>query len=121
MRTSKATLTAAPTFVVAGLLHFIKPETYEAIMPPWLPAHRELVYASGVAEILGGLALLHASTRRFGGWWLIATLLAVFPANVHMAFNPEDYPNVPGGQAGLLARLPVQALFIWWVRAAMRR
>ena len=121
MRIPKAALTAGPFFVVAGLLHFVKPRMYEAIMPPWLPAHRELVYASGVAEILGGLALLHASTRRFGGWWLIATLVAVFPANVHMALNPEDYPNVPGGQAGLLARLPVQALFIWWVRAAMRR
>ncbi len=94
---------------------------YETIMPPWLPAHRELVYASGVAEIVGGLALLSGRTRRLGGWWLIATLLAVFPANIHMAINPEDFPDVPGGQASLLARLPVQFLFIAWVVAAMRR
>jgi uncharacterized membrane protein len=121
VRIPKAALTAGPVFVVAGLLHFVKPRMYEAIMPPWLPAHRELVYASGVAEILGGLALLHPRTRRLGGWWLIATLIAVFPANIHMAINPEEYPGVPGGQAGLIARLPVQGLFIWWVWAAMRR
>ena len=43
-----------PFFVLAGIMHFVKPRMYEAIMPPWLPRHRELVYASGVAEIAGG-------------------------------------------------------------------
>ena len=118
---NRAALTAGPFFVVAGLLHFVKPRMYEAIMPEWLPAQRELVYASGVAEIIGGLALLHRRTRRFGGWWLIATLLAVFPANVNMALNPQDYENVPGGEVALWARLPFQAAFIAWVVAAMRR
>ncbi len=117
---NRAALTAGPLFVGAGLLHFLKPEMYDAIMPPWLPAHRELVYASGVAEIVGGLALLHPRTRRVGAWWLIATLVAIFPANVHMALNPQDY-DVPGGHAALLARLPLQAVFIAWVAAAMRR
>ena len=111
---------AGPVFVVAGLLHFLRPGMYEAIMPPYLPAHRELVYASGVAEIVGGGALLHPRTRRFGMWSLIATLVAVFPANLHMALNPEDYRGVPGGKAALYARLPVQLLFIAWVRAAAR-
>ncbi len=118
---NRAALTAGPFFVLAGLLHFVRPRMYEAIMPPWLPAHRELVYASGVAEMLGGLALLSARTRRLGGWWLIATLLAVFPANIHMAVNPEDFPDIPGGRTSLLARLPIQVLFIAWVAAAMRR
>ena len=90
-------------------------------MPPWLPAQRELVYASGVAEILGGLALVHRRTRRAGGWWLLATLLAVFPANIHMALNPEDFPDVPGGATALYARLPFQAIVAGWVIAAMRR
>lgn len=118
---NRAALTAGPVFVVAGLLHFAKPRIYESIMPDWLPAQRELVYASGAAEIIGGLALLHERTRRFGGWWLIATLLAVFPANVHMALNPQDYENVPGGEVALWARLPFQGAFIAWVLAAMRR
>ena len=118
---NRAALTAGPFFVAAGLLHFLRPRFYLAIMPPWLPYHRELVYASGVAEILGGLALLHPRTRRLGGWWLLATLLAVLPANVHMALNPEDFPDVPGGQTALIARLPFQGLFMAWVAAAMRR
>jgi uncharacterized membrane protein len=66
------------------------------------------------------LALLHPRTRRAGGWWLIATLLAVFPANVHMALHPERFPEIPGPPAVLWARLPFQGVFIAWVRAAMR-
>ncbi|MCW2992400.1 MAG: hypothetical protein JWM73_2994 [Solirubrobacterales bacterium] len=108
-----------PFFVFAGAMHFIKPRFYDAIMPPWLPRHRQLVYASGVAEAVGGAGLM-TPLREPAGWWLIATLVAVFPANVHMALHPEDY-RVPGGRAALLARLPVQLVFIAWVRAAMRR
>lgn len=107
-----------PFFVVAGALHFARPRWYEAIMPPWLPWHRPLVYASGVAEIAGGLGLM-TPARRAAGWWLLATLAAIFPANVHMAIEHERYP-VPGGRAALLARLPFQLVFAAWVRAAMR-
>ncbi|MEA2479719.1 MAG: hypothetical protein QOJ07_1641 [Thermoleophilaceae bacterium] len=108
-----------PLFVAAGLLHFARPRMYEAIMPDYLPAHRELVLASGAAEMAGGLALLHPRTRRAGSLISIATLVAVFPANVHMTLNPERYEKaVPGGRPALWARLPVQALFILWARAA---
>jgi uncharacterized membrane protein len=106
-----------PCFVAAGALHFARPRMYEAIVPDYLPAHRDLVYASGAAEMLGGAGLLHARTRRLAGWWLTATLLAIFPANVWMAQHPERY-RVPGGRAALLARLPLQALLVAWVRAA---
>ena len=107
-------------FIGAGLMHFVIPRTYEAIVPDWLPAHRELVLASGVAEIAGGAAVLHPRTRRAGSLWSVATLLAVFPANVHMALHPERYKKVPGGKAGLYARLPVQAAFVAWGLAAGR-
>jgi uncharacterized membrane protein len=114
---------AGPFFVFAGVMHFAIPKTYQAIVPDYLPAHRELVYASGVAEIAGGAGLMcpDAKARRWAGWWLIATLIAVFPANVHMAVNPERYAKgMPGGRASLIARLPFQIVFIGWVRAAMR-
>lgn len=94
------------------------PKAYEAIMPDYLPAHRPLVYASGVAEIAGGLGVMNARTRRAGSWLSIATLLAVFPANLHMAMNPERYKAIPGGRMALMMRLPVQALFIAWAYAA---
>lgn len=108
-----------PFFVLAGAMHFAKPRMYEAIVPPWLPHHREIVYASGVAEIAGGVGLMTAA-RRPAGWWLLATLVAVFPANVQMALDHERYA-VPGGRAALLARLPFQLVFMAWVRSAMRR
>ena len=108
-----------PFFVAAGVLHFARPRPYESIVPDYLPAHRELVIASGAAELLGGAALLHPATRRAAGWWLVATLVAVFPANVWMAQHPERY-RVPGGRPVLLARLPLQAALVAWVRAAAR-
>lgn len=113
---------AGPLFILTGVLHFLIPRTYEAIMPPYLPAHRELVYASGVAEAIGGAALLSSSqrTRDFGKWWLYGVLLAVFPANVHMALNPDDFKKVPGAPWSLYARLPLQLVFALWVRAAAR-
>jgi uncharacterized membrane protein len=108
-----------PFFVLAGVMHFLRPRWYVRIMPPYLPAHRELVYASGIAEIAGGLATMHPSTRRAGSVWSIATLLAVFPANLHMAIEPERFEEgVPGGRNALYARLPVQLLFIAWAYAA---
>jgi uncharacterized membrane protein len=109
---------AGPTFIFAGVMHFVIPKVYRRIMPPYIPAPTAMVYASGVAEIAGGAALMRPSSRRWGAWWLIATLIAVFPANVHMALNPDDYPDIPGGAVSLWARLPFQAVFIAWVRAA---
>ena len=107
-----------PVFIFAGILHFVIPRTYESIVPDYLPAHRALVYTSGLAEIAGGAGLLHTRTRRIGSWWSIATLIAVFPANVHMALHPDRYPTIPGGRAALIARLPLQALLVAWARAA---
>ena len=113
---------AGPFLVLAGLNHFLNPRFYLRIMPPWLPAHEAVNVASGAAEILGGAALVcpDPKVRRFGGWFSILTLVAVFPANVHMALHPEEYPEVPGGARTLYARLPLQAVFIAWVLAAMR-
>ena len=116
-----ATFFAGPVMTFAGVMHFIKPHWYERIMPPYIPAQRELVYASGVAEIVGALGTMHPRTRRPAGLFLIATLVAVFPANVHMAINADDFGDVPGGAPALWARLPLQALFVFWVWLATQR
>ena len=106
-------------YLVAGSLHFLRPRVYEAIMPAALPAKRELVYASGAAELLGGAAVLHPRTRRAAGWWLIATLVAIFPANVNMAVNAGRFRRIPASL--LWVRLPLQALLIAWAwRVAVR-
>lgn len=117
---SRAARTFGPFFVFTGVMHFLIPRTYQSIVPDALPAKRALVYASGVAEIAGGAGVMHARTRRAASLWSIATLVAVFPANVWMALRPERYPQVPGGHVALLARLPLQALAIAWAHAARR-
>ncbi|MGO9971358.1 MAG: hypothetical protein ACLP01_00725 [Solirubrobacteraceae bacterium] len=101
-------------------MHFVIPKTYLKIVPPYLPAPEAIVLASGIAEMVGGVGLMYRASRRLAGWWLIATLIAVFPANVQMAMHPEDYPEIPGGAPALWARLPFQGAFIAWVLAAMR-
>lgn len=106
-------------FTFAGVMHFVIPGVYASIVPDYLPAHRALVYASGVAEIAGGAGVMHPRTRSAASWWSVATLVAVFPANVHMALHPERY-QVPGGRAALYARLPLQGGAIAWALAAGR-
>jgi uncharacterized membrane protein len=111
---------AGPFFVFAGVMHFVKPKLYLRIMPRYIPAPEAMVYVSGVAEIAGGAGLMHPGSRRRAGWWLIATLLAVLPANVHMAQHADEFPQVPGGEPAMWARLPFQAVFIAWVLSAMK-
>ena len=104
--------------VLAGINHFIDPATYVAMMPSALPWHLELVYASGVFEILGGLGLIHPRTRRLAGWGLIALLVAIFPANLNMAVNHLPLGGKVVPEWTLWARLPLQIVFIlwaWWV------
>jgi uncharacterized membrane protein len=113
----------AAFFAFAGAMHFVIPRSYEATMPPWLPRHREAVILSGLAEIAGGAAVLPVRTRGFARWWLLALLIAVFPANVHMAVNPEqvrglDLDRIP--RWALWARLPLQPLAMLWVWRATR-
>ncbi len=82
-------------------------------MPPYIPYPQELVYLSGVFEILGGIGLQVAATRRFAGYGLIALLVAVFPANIHMAVHSEMFPEMP--VVLLWVRLFFQPLIMAWV------
>lgn len=99
-------------FILAGVNHFVKPAFYVAIMPPYLPWHLALVYLSGLAEIGLGALLLFRRWMVWAAWGLIALLIAVFPANLHMAMHPELFPQLP--VLGLYLRLPIQGLLIAW-------
>jgi uncharacterized membrane protein len=111
---SRARLALGAFWITAGTLHFAFPRTYQSIIPTYLADWKgELVAASGAAEIAGGLAVLPAPTRRAGRWWLLATVTAIFPANVHMAVNAEDFARIP--EPLLWARLPFQGVFAWLI------
>jgi uncharacterized membrane protein len=97
--------------VGAGVNHFVSTDFYVAIMPPYLPWHRELVWLSGAAEVMLGVAVFVPRLQRAAGWGIVALLIAVFPANLHMALNPSEH-DLP--EWGLWLRLPFQLVFIAW-------
>ena len=98
--------------VAVGSLHFLRPQGFVQIVPAWLPAPLALVYLSGAFEILGGLGLLLARTRRAASLGLVALYVAVFPANVNMAVNHIQLGEAHLPPAALWARLPLQAVLI---------
>jgi uncharacterized membrane protein len=108
-------LVTAALFVVAGILHFVIPKFYLAIMPPWLPSPLLLVQLSGVFEIVGGIGLLVPATRTLAAIGLILLLIAVLPANIEML----RLAQVRGANTAFIAacwlRLPLQPLLMWWV------
>ena len=103
---------AAVFYIVAGIGHFVRPEMYLKIMPPFFPAPALLVLISGVAEVAGGLGLLIRPVRSAAGWGLIALLIAIFPANIYMLQHPDLFQIAPWI---LWTRLPLQIVFIAWV------
>ncbi len=81
-------------FVLAGLNHFLHTDFYVRIMPPYLPWHRVLVHVSGFSEIALGVGLLIPRLTSLSGWGLIVLLIAVFPANIHMAPPSRSLPGI---------------------------
>lgn len=99
-------------YAAAGVNHFLHSSSYNSIMPPWLGWHKELIYLSGVCEILFGLLLIPVRTRRVAAWCIIILLVAVFPANIQMMLN---YSHQNHSKLWLaIVRLPLQAVLIWW-------
>lgn len=97
-----------------GIQHFTDPQIFVDIMPPYLEAwDLELVHLSGVFEILGGVGLLVPRTRALAGVGVILLLLAVFPANIHMAINDVPFRGEHLHPLVRWGRLPFQLVFIW--------
>ena len=112
----------AALFLVTGVLHFVIPRSYEAIVPPFLPARRFLVYLSGACELAGGAGVLVPRTRRAAAVGLVALLAAVFPANVQMLANAVAAGGPQWQVALLWLRLPLQFVLMWFIwRTAGRR
>ncbi len=109
-------------YVVAGVNHFVSPRFYVQIMPPYVPWHEAMVAISGALEIALGVLVLIPRTRRLAAWGLIALLIAVFPANLHMALNEVRIDGELAAPAwALWLRLPLQAVLIAWAWAYTRR
>ena len=97
--------------IVAGTMHFLNPGFYLKIMPPYLPLHEELVLVSGIMEVLLGILLLIPRSSRKAAWGIVALLIAVFPANLHLYQHQDILPASPVIH---FLRLPLQGVFILW-------
>ena len=103
------------TFIFTGITHFLMPEKYLSMMPPFLPAPEFLIYLSGVFEILGGVGLFFARSKRFAATGLILLLLAVFPANIYVALANVQLGGFMSSAVYQWIRLPMQFVLIFWI------
>ena len=113
MKNSKTAIIAGIIFIIAGINHFIIPNFYMEIMPPYLPYPLMLIYLSGVAEVICGILLIISKTRKIGAWLTIALLIAIFPANIQMSIDELNNAGVLFYAS--IVRLPLQFLLIYWV------
>ena len=105
----RARLRAAAMMAGMGLAHFALPRPFERIVPRWFPWRREAVVVSGVAEIASGALLAMPRTRKAGGWLMLLTVLAVYPANVQMAIDASrGRPQVKVPTLIAWLRVPLQ-------------
>ncbi|VTT85864.1 hypothetical protein DM2_1902 [Halorubrum sp. DM2] len=107
------------TYVAAGIAHFLAPKRFAAAIPPSFPRPVGLVYLSGIAEVVLGAGVALRRTRRPSAWGIVALLVAVFPANVHLARSdvlndlvPERFADI--ARLAAWVRLPFQAVLIGW-------
>jgi uncharacterized membrane protein len=96
-------------YITAGVTHFLSPEWFLQIVPPFFPAPLALVYLSGVAEIVVGVGVLLPQTRHYAALATVALLVAVYPANIYMAVG-----DVMGSELVQWGRLPLQAVLVAW-------
>ena len=115
-------LTRASPYLLAalvggsGVLHLVSPEGFERLIPPFLGSPRAWVYGSGVVEIACAAGLLHPSSRATAGLATAGLLVAVFPGNVYMAFEPGEVPRWLA-----IARLPLQVPLVLWALHVARQ
>ena len=104
-------------YISVGVKHFTNPEFFLAIMPPYIPFHKLMVYLSGALEIVFALMMVFKKTRVYGCWGIIFLLIAVFPANIYLYSSeiPQKILSITKHEA--LIRLPYQfplLLFAFW-------
>src|SRR5688572_7587074 len=82
-------------FIAVGIFHFVNTAFFVSAVPPYIPYPTEMVLISGVFEILGGIGVIIPAVKKWAGIGLIALLVAVYPANIHMAIHSEMFPSIP--------------------------
>jgi uncharacterized membrane protein len=119
-RPQAAARALAGLLTVTGLAHFAFPGFYDPIVPRALPGSaRGWVLVSGAAELACAAAVANRRTRGAGATMAALLFVAVFPANVKMAFDWRHDGLVKAGIAWV--RLPLQVPLIWWALRVRKR
>ena len=102
----------AGMYVIAGIMHFIKPKLYMRIMPRYLPNHKALVFWSGVAEILLGVGLCIPVLKTTSIYGITAMLLVFLLVHFYMLSEEKVSAGIP--KWVLILRLPLQFGLMYW-------
>ncbi|HSH40242.1 MAG TPA: DoxX family protein [Chthoniobacterales bacterium] len=113
-RRQRARIALSVFFAFTGIGHFIKTAALALMMPPSIPYRVELVYLTGILELLGAIGIWVPRSRRLTGVCLIVMLVAFLPVNIYAAMHRADFGGHELGPVYLLARIPVQLLLISW-------
>lgn len=101
-------------FIFTAIGHFIRTEEMAAMVPSSIPYRIELIYLTGVFELLGAIGAWIPRLTRLTGFLLILMLIGLLPANIYSAINRVDFGGHGAGPAYLLVRVPFQLFVIWW-------
>ena len=101
-------------FVITASQHFINTQPMAAMIPPAIPYRTEIVYLTGVLELLGAIGVWIPRLVRLTGLLLILMLIAILPANLYSAINRIEFGGHGAGVAYLLVRIPFQLFVMWW-------
>lgn len=99
-------------YIIAGIMHFIKPKVYLRIMPRYLPYHKPLVLLSGLAEIVLGMGLFFRTTKNLSIYGIIAMLILFLLVHFYMLSSEKASAGLPKWL--LLIRLPIQFILMYW-------
>lgn len=102
----------ATIYILSGFFHFLKPKLYMRIMPPYLPAHRALVYLSGAVEISLGIGLCFPVTKNWAIYCIILMLAFFLSVHFYMLSSRKAGAGIPVW--ALILRIPLQFILMWW-------
>ena len=105
-------ITLASMYIFAGLMHFVKPKAYIKVMPDYFKHKALLVYLSGVAEIVLGIALFFEPTKDFAIYGIVLMLVVFLTVHINMLKGKREAMGIP--KIILILRIPLQFLLIWW-------
>jgi len=105
----------AVMLIVTGVAHFTNTQQMIDMMPDLMPAKREMIYFTGVCELLAVIGLIWNKTARLASILLIIFFVLVLPANIAGSLKSVQFSGMEYGAWYLLFRIPLQIFFIWWV------